>query len=139
MAEKREIGKDLKLRFNELGADLTVTEKGDLDTVEDYDDLAQAIIIRLSTDEGELYDIGHADYGSHLYEVVGELNNEVTRKRIQSIIRECLFQEPRIQEVVSVNVLTDHKDPYRLDIEITVLPIDSKTYLSLTYPFRLEG
>jgi phage baseplate assembly protein W len=139
MAEKREIGKDLKLRFNELGADLTVTEKGDLDTVEDYDDLAQAIIIRLSTDEGELYDIGHADYGSHLYEVVGELNNEVTRKRIQSIIRECLFQEPRIQEVVSVNVLTDHKDPHRLDIEITVLPIDSKTYLSLTYPFRLEG
>jgi phage baseplate assembly protein W len=139
MAEKREIGKDLKLRFNELGADLTVTEKGDLDTLEDYDDLAQAIIIRLSTDEGELYDIGHADYGSHLYEVVGELNNEVTRKRIQSIIRECLFQEPRIQEVVSVNVLTDHKDPHRLDIEITVLPIDSKTYLSLTYPFRLEG
>jgi phage baseplate assembly protein W len=139
MAAKREIGKDLKLRFNELGADLTVTEKGDLDTVEDYDDLAQAIIIRLSTDEGELYDIGHADYGSHLYEVVGELNNEVTRKRIQSIIRECLFQEPRIQEVVSVNVLADHKDPHRLDIEITVLPIDSKTYLSLTYPFRLEG
>jgi phage baseplate assembly protein W len=139
MAAKREIGKDLKLRFNELGADLTVTEKGDLDTVEDYDDLAQAIIIRLSTDEGELYDIGHSDYGSHLYEVVGELNNEATRKRIQSIIRECLFQEPRIQEVVSVNVLTDHKDPQRLDIEITVLPINSETYLNLTYPFRLEG
>jgi phage baseplate assembly protein W len=107
--------------------------------VEDYDDLAQAIIIRLSTDEGELYDIGHSDYGSHLYEVVGELNNEATRKRIQSIIRECLFQEPRIQEVVSVNVLTDHKDPQRLDIEITVLPINSETYLNLTYPFRLEG
>jgi phage baseplate assembly protein W len=139
MAEKREIGKDLRLRFNELGADLTITERGDLDTVENYDDLAQAIIVRLSTDEGELYDIGHVDFGSHLYEVVGELNNEATRKRVQSIIRECLFQEPRIQEVVSVNVLTDQKDPHRLDIEITVLPINSKTYLSLTYPFRLEG
>jgi phage baseplate assembly protein W len=139
MAEKREIGKDLRLRFNELGADLTITERGDLDTVENYDDLAQAIIVRLSTDEGELYDIGHVDFGSHLYEVVGELNNEATRKRVQSIIRECLFQEPRIQEVVSVNVLTDQKDPHRLDIEITVLPINSKAYLSLTYPFRLEG
>jgi phage baseplate assembly protein W len=139
MGEEEKIGKDLKLKFNELGADLTVTSKGDLDTVENEDDLAQAIIVRLSTDEGELYDIGHADYGSHLYEVVGELNTESTRKRVQSLVRECLFQEPRIKEVVSVNVLTDRKDPHRLDIEITVLPIGSSVYLTVSYPFRLEG
>ena len=138
MIEKGEIGKDLKLKFNGLGADLTVTERGDLDTVENHDDLAQAIIVRLSTDQGELYDIGHADYGSHLNEVVGEINTEATRKRIQSIVRECLFQEPRIKEVVSVNVLTEQKNPHRLDIEITVLPINSSFFLSLTYPFRLE-
>ncbi len=139
MAEERKIGKDLKLRFNELGADLTTTEAGDLDTVENEDDLAQAIIVRLSTDEGELYDIGHADYGSHLYEVVGELNSGATRKKVESLVRECLFQEQRIKEVVSVNVLTDQKDPHRLDIEITVLPVSSRSYLSLSYPFHLEG
>ena len=139
MVERVRIGKDLKLKFNELGADLQATSKGDLDTVENEDNLAQAITVRLSTDEGELYDIGHADYGSHLYEVIGEVNNETTRKRIEALVRECLFQEPRIKEVVSVSVLIAKKDPQRLDIEITVLPINSSTYLSLSYPFRLEG
>lgn len=139
MVEDGKIGKDLKLKFSELGADLTVTDHGDLDTVENEDDLAQAIIVRLSTDVGELYDIGHADYGSRLYEVVGELNSEPTRKRVQSLVRECLFQELRIKEVVSVNVLADQKEPHRLDIEITVLPISSSVYLTLSYPFRLEG
>ena len=139
MVKKIEIGKDLKLKFNQLGADLTITEEGDLETVQNEEDLAQAIVLRLSTDEGELYDIGHADYGSHLYEVVGELNTEATRKRVQSLVRECLFQEPRIKEVVSVNVLTDKKASNQLNIEITVLPINSRAYLSLTYPFQLEG
>jgi len=139
MVERVRIGKDLKLKFSELGADLQATSKGDLDTVENEDNLAQAITVRLSTDEGELYDIGHADYGSHLYEVIGEVNNEATRKRIEALVRECLFQEPRIKEVVSVSVLIAKNDPHRLDIEITVLPINSSTYLSLSYPFRLEG
>lgn len=139
MAEKREIGNDLKLRFNELGADLVVSEKGDLDIVKNYDDLAQAIIVRLSTEEGELDDVGHADYGSRLYEVIGEPNTDTIRKRIMSLVRECLFQEPRIKEVVNLNINSDRINPNRLDIEITVLPVNSTTYLTLNYPFSLEG
>ncbi len=139
MAEQFGIGKDLRLQFVELGADLSPTRKGDLDTVENEDNLLQAITMRLSTDQGELYDIGHADYGSHLFEVVGEINNEVTRKRIELVVRECLSQESRIKEVINVSVLTNKSDPQRVDIEITVLPIESNHYLTLSYPFRLEG
>ena len=61
MSEKKEkIGKDLKLQFDSLGADLIAT-KGDFETVSDESNLVQAIIHRLTTDEGELHDIGHAD------------------------------------------------------------------------------
>ena len=139
MAEKKNaIGKDLRLTFDVLGADLTVTPRGDLDTVVEEDDLAQAIIARLSTDEGELYDIGHADYGSRLHEVIGEINNEATRERIKALVRDCLAQEPRIREIISINVQTFPHDPHRVDIEITVLPIASSVYLTVVYPFRLE-
>ena len=139
MSERREIvGKDLKLRFDELGADLTVTSEGDLDTVSDEDNLAQAIIARLTTGEGELHDVGHADYGSRLQELIGEVNNETTRERIKAVVLDCLTQEPRIKEVTSINVRTDPYNPNRVDIEITVLPMGSSTFITLVYPFRLE-
>lgn len=139
MSERREIvGKDLKLRFDELGADLTVTSEGDLGTVSDEDNLAQAIMARLTTGEGELHDVGHADYGSRLQELIGEVNNETTRERIKAVVLDCLTQEPRIKEVTSINVRTDPYNPNRVDIEITVLPMGSSTFITLVYPFRLE-
>lgn len=139
MSEKGDIiGKDLKLKFDQLGADLTVTSEGDLDTVSSEDNLAQAIITRLSTDEGELYDVGHADYGSRLYDLIGEVNNETTRERIKSKVLDCLTQEPRIKEVTSIIVKTAPYDLHQVEIEITVLPVGSNTFLTVVYPFRLE-
>jgi phage baseplate assembly protein W len=136
--KEERIGTDLKLRFDELGADVTVGSRNDLDIVEGEDNLAQAIIARLSTDEGELNDIGHADYGSRLHNVVGEINNEATRQRIKGVVRQCLAQEPRIKKVISINVFTVQKEPNRVNIEITILPIGSGVYLTVMYPFRLE-
>jgi len=137
-AKKEFIGKDLELKFDRLGADLIVTTEGDLGTVSDEDNLAQAIIARLSTDVGELYDIGHADYGSRLHELIGEINNETTRERIKAVVLDCLTQEPRIKEITSVEVRRDPHDPHRVDVEITVLPLGSSTFLTVVYPFRLE-
>jgi len=139
VSERKEfIGKDLKLKFDQLGADLAVTSKGDLDTVSDEANLAQAIIARLTTEEGELHDVGHADYGSRLHELIGEVNNVMTRERIKVIVQDCLTQEPRIREVASINVRIDPYDLHRVDIDITVVPIGRSTSLTLVYPFRLE-
>lgn len=138
MSERKEIiGRDLKLKFDRLGADLTAIE-GDFETVSHEDNLAQAIIARLATGEGELHDIGHADYGSRLHDLIGEPNNETTRERIKNTVRDCLAQEPRLREVTSIVVKQNPDDPNRLDIEITVLPIESSTFLSVVYPFSLE-
>jgi len=140
LAERDEkLGRDLKLKFEQTGADIVVTPKGDLDTVDNEDNLAQAIIARLATDEGELYDIGHADYGSRLHELIGEVNNPITRQRIKTVVKECLDQEPRIKEVTSVNVLPNPMDPHRVEIEITIVPIQGAKYLAISYPFSLEG
>jgi len=138
VSEKREvIGKDLKLKFDPFGADLTATE-GDFETVSAEENLAQAIVHRLTTEESELTDIGHADYGSRLHELIGEPNNERTRERIKNVVLDCLAQEPRIREITSINVRPNPGDLNRLDIEITVLPVQSSTFLSVVYPFSLE-
>ena len=139
MSEKKEkIGNDLKLQFDQLGADLIAT-KGDFETISDENNLVQAIIHRLTTDEGELHDIGHADYGSRLHELVGEPNNARTRERLKNLIHACLAEEPRIIEVTDIKVTPNKYDLNRLDIEITVLPIGRSTSLSVVYPFSLEG
>lgn len=139
MTEKEDLGKDLRLKFYEIGADLSASKRGDFETITDEDNLAQAIIARLSTDEGELYDIGHADYGSRLFTIIGEINNKATRQRLKALVRESLVQERRIKEVININVVPDPFDAQRVDIEMTILPIKSSRYLTIVYPFRLEG
>ncbi|MEG3839838.1 DUF2634 domain-containing protein [Microcoleus sp. herbarium14] len=74
----------------------------DLTTVTEIDNLVQAILNRLYTRQGELADLGHPDYGSRLYLVVGELNNIKTQGLANLYIRECLNQEPRIEEVIDI-------------------------------------
>jgi phage baseplate assembly protein W len=138
LSEKRGLGKDLKLQFDELGVDLAAA-KGDFETVSDEHNLVQAIIHRLTTEEGELYDIGHADYGSRLHELVGEPNNARTREMLKNLVNECLAEEPRILEVTDIKVTPNQYDLNRLDIEITVRPVGKSTLLSVVYPFSLEG
>lgn len=132
------LGWDLKLRDEELGTDLAVSASGDLQLIgEDYN-LAQAIIYRLRTRRGELADLGHPNYGSRLYQLVGEPNNERTRELARSSTRECLTQDPRVKEVVSIIVEVPKDDPSRIDINITVLPIGRSTALNIVFPFYLE-
>ena len=139
MTDKGEIlGKDLKLDFVGVGADISVSSAGDLDTAAGTDNLAQAIVSRLNTSKGELYDIGHPEYGSRLYELFGQPNDNTTRKEISKAVLECLAEETRIKEILEVNVMTDPKDPNCLNVGIIVIPKETRTSLSLIYPFNLE-
>jgi phage baseplate assembly protein W len=139
LSEKQEeIGVDLKLQFDPLGVDLA-TDLGDLDTITDEDNLVQAIIHRLTTWEGELEDIGHADYGSRLHEVVGEVNDKRTRERLKNLVHACLEAEPRIMKIVDIKAVQNLQDLHRVDIDITVLPVGKRDLIKLIYTFNLEG
>ncbi|MCP8307903.1 MAG: DUF2634 domain-containing protein [archaeon] len=133
----------------DYGTDLTLTERerrriekrkefGDLEIVSGALNLGQAILCRLRTRKGELSDLGYPNYGSRLYELIGEPNNERTRELARLITQETLLQEPRIKEIVNINVRTSKEDLSRIDIKITVIPIGSITPLSVVYPFYLE-
>lgn len=176
------LGTDLELAETPMGADISNTAMGDLKEISEELNLAQAILHRLRTIRGELSDIGHPDYGSNLYDLIGEPNNQTTRDRLKTIVRSAIKEEPRIKEIVKIEVKSRlailetmgpaadftikqslsrvelrHQDSSMdvpegrsyaedrrmlatsVDVDITVIPIDSNVPLNILFPFNLEG
>jgi phage baseplate assembly protein W len=95
---------DVRLVETMFGADLSVNDDGDVSSVVGEINLAQAVLHRLRTIKGELFDTGHLSYGSTLYDFIGEPNNELTREMIKLAVRNALLEESRIKEIVNVKV-----------------------------------
>jgi phage baseplate assembly protein W len=99
--------------------DLQPTNR-DLATIKGLDNLAQAIINRLMTRQGELAALGHPNYGSRLHKLVGEQNNQRSQALAELYIRECLAQEPRITEVLEIIFVTPKTVFERNTLKITI-------------------
>lgn len=145
-------GTDLRLLRNlerqndrDRGRDLATVERPgtpprvDLALLEGADNLKQALLLRFLTPAGELAVLGHPSYGSRLFELIGELNNATNRNRAKMFVLQALAAEPRVKEVRSVQVTQNRVDPTRMDIDVSLLPIDSDTPINLVFPFFLEG
>lgn len=128
----RDPGNDLATRVR------VETSQIDLDTLSTADNLVQALLLRFLTPVGELALLGHPDYGSRLFELIGELNSETNRNRAKLYTIEALQAEPRVKEIRSVTVTQNRADPVRMDINAGLLPVDSDTLLNLVFPFFLE-
>lgn len=135
---KRILGVDLKLSDEEMGVDLAISPNGDLQTIAEEYNVGQAVISRLRTRKGELLDLGHSQFGSRLYELIGEPNNERTRELVRNIAKETLSADPRIKEIRRIDVKPSRLDPHRVDLEVTVIAIQSETPINIVYPFYLE-
>ena len=144
-------GSDLRLLRNldyqtdrDPGRDLGVitrpeTRQRDLETLAGADNLKQALLLRFLTPAGELALLGHPQYGSRLFELLGELNTDTTRNRAKLYVLQALASEARVKEVLSVQVTQNAGDRTRIDINISLLAIDNDTVLNLVFPFFLEG
>ena len=103
------------------------------------DNLIQAINLRLNARRGDLRELGHPNYGSRLHTLIGKLNTSSNRKLLEAYTRECLKQEPRIKEIVSITVESSRPEPGSVLVHATVKPIDSQVPLNLVFPFNFEG
>ncbi len=132
------LGRDLKIVEKDLGYDLNISPSGDLETIGEEYNLAQAIIMRLNTMQGELTDIGHSSYGSRLHELVGEPNNERTRELVRIYALESVNRDPRVEEVVNISVEQIKDDLNRIDVSISVRATGLTSILNIVFPFYLE-
>jgi phage baseplate assembly protein W len=143
-------GKDLRLLDNlehqndrKRGFDLKVvrrreTDLLDLEAVSGAENLKQALLMRLLTPLGELAVLGHPSFGSRLFELIGERNNQANRNRAKVFILLALQAEPRVESILSVNVTANRQNQAGMDIDIWIMPIDSENPENLVFPFFLE-
>ncbi|MCC6717386.1 MAG: hypothetical protein IT555_05840 [Acetobacteraceae bacterium] len=78
--------------------------KVDLRVVEGVDALRQALLLRLLTPLGSLSDLGHADYGSRLHELVGTEFTDASRLLARAFVLQAVRQERRVAQVLALTV-----------------------------------
>jgi phage baseplate assembly protein W len=123
------------------GSDLLTTETNgetDLRTVTGVSNLQQALLLRFLTPKGALAHLGHPEYGSDLYKLIGELNTETNRNRAKLYVLEALVQEARIAEVLAVTVTTDRqRAPTRVEVAVRLRTIGEGNPVTVTVPIAL--
>lgn len=144
--EKKLFGTDLRLVVKTdphdediTYMDLATAHTGDMETISGKDLMIQAIQQRLATRRGELAHLGHPEYGSLLEEMIGEPNTEDTRAIIETLVRDCLKYEPRIDSIEYVHASADDRRPDVVNIEVAVRLRGTAERLVVEYPFKLGG
>jgi len=141
--KKDRFGRDLKVlvKTDKDGfqvSDLDISRTGDLATVEGDDTVLQAIRHRLSTRRGELTELGHPEYGSLLETVIGEPNVEDTHRIIETLVRDCLHYEPRIENIIDVTASANKTNLNIVEIGVILKLRGNPEPLRVVYPLYLE-
>jgi len=96
----------------------------DMAAARGVENLQQALILRLLTPLGSLKDLGHANYGSRLHELIGEENATAAQLRARAYVIQAISQEKRVEEILSLEISPTTSDaPDRLRIHARVLAV----------------
>jgi hypothetical protein len=71
--------------------------------------------------------------------LIGEPNTESTRNRAKMYALIAFGAEPRIAQVISVDVTTDAADRSRINITASLKTLHEDTPVNLVFPFFLNG
>jgi phage baseplate assembly protein W len=113
----------LDLSRHPAGA-IFLDEPTDLATARGVENLQQALVLRLLTPLGALKELGHANYGSRLHELIGAENVEAAALRARAYVLQAIAQEKRVAEILSLEILPITPDaPDRLRIFARVLAV----------------
>jgi len=118
-----DLGTDLRIVFSADGVDLSGPEKG-LETVTGLENLRQALLLRLLTDQGELSGIGHPGYGSRLSACLPDAPlEERDRELLRRSVHRTLLQDDRVAEVreILINPVPDQSK--KLSIQAAVCAV----------------
>lgn len=109
----------------------------ELDQIEGYENLAQAIVMRLLTPRGELAALGHPEYGSRIHELIGARNDGTRRNLLKLYILEALTFEPRVEKVSELLVQPSPGLRSTVDVSLKVKPAGPSAQV-LVGPFGID-
>lgn len=125
----RDRGRDLSTK------DRPETGQRDLELVFGNENIAQALLLRFLTAEGELTALGHPTYGSRLHELIGAPNTEANRNLAKLFALRAVAREPRVEKVLRADVRQRADDRGGVDIDMQLRIVGSETPLNLVAPF----
>lgn len=111
----RRLGTDIK-------SDWSFNSEGDLNIVSGVDNLGQAISNRLNTYLGDL-DLFYQEYGSTLFEYLGEINHETIHEYIRIEIEHAVSNDKRVREI---NVTVLKKDTKSVECKLDLVLVNNK-------------
>jgi uncharacterized protein len=112
-----------------------IERSGAISTARYDEDIRQAVLIILKTEQGER--VMRPDFGVGLRSLVFEPINVTTKSLVRHRVEEALITwEPRI-EVQTITVSDDPATPGLLNIDIRYLVRLTNTFYNLVYPFYL--
>ena len=91
-----------------------------------YDNLVQALLMRLNTPLGSL--ILHPDYGSNFYSLLGENNTTSNVNKIMVGVEQTIRKDSRVS---NVTVEAVRVDPTQISIKATITPVGLEKDLDL--------
>ena len=96
-----------------------ITAGGDLSLVDGVENAKQSIKNQLLTEIGT-YPSMDTDYGSRIYEIIGEDINQDTLATLEVIIRNALYSNPRVANILEVipTVTVDKRVLVNLKLEL---------------------
>lgn len=105
--------------------------------IDGFENLAQAVILRLLTPRGELAALGHPEYGSRVHELIGQEHTTSKRNLLRLFILEALKNEPRVEKVVELKVGPSPGLRSTVDVLLRVQPVGTTTIVTIG-PFAIE-
>ena len=134
MANER-LGKDIRLSgsYFEDGVGIAKTATGDLATIEDLENIRQALFTRLSTPIGDLW--AHPEYGNAACDMVGDIMSQDFITRVLDAFRDCVNAEPRVK------LIQIAADPYpeqrMIQFHISYQPLQDPRQDNFVYPYKV--
>ena len=104
------------------------SEGNNLSIVGGYENLTQAIIMRLNTPKGTL--ILHPDYGNNFSDIIGLPNTQANVNKLVVMIEQTIRQDDRISDV-TVTTASVTEDTVTLEVTITPTSFEEQVTLYL--------
>jgi phage baseplate assembly protein W len=105
---------------------------GEVEHVSGNGNLRQALTLRILVGRGELRDVGHSRYGSHVPELIGEPLDRTNLELLRRYVRHALKGDPRVENVTSVVVRAPRDAPGIVYVDARVKAInDEEVHLAL--------
>ena len=111
---------DTEIYGADYSSDGFITSNGDIGLVSELANAVQAIRNRLLTRLGT-YPTIDDEYGSNVHEALGEKINSALISELRVYIENCMLEEPRVYEILSLDISKEGHDTIHLQLQLQLV------------------